>query len=65
MDTVLVGGLSVVAFIVVLYYCHNQLNKADLTPTTKRIGNIALMLLVLGAAVIAIDWHSATWLASR
>ena len=35
-----------------------------MSPTSKRMINYGLILLVIGAATIAIDWHSSTWLAA-
>ena len=63
MDTVLVGGFSVLVFFGVIWGIHNRLEASSLSPTTKRLGNYALIVLVVGAATIAIDWHSSVWMA--
>ncbi len=65
MDTVLVGGISVLIFFGLIWLSHDRLEKSSLSPTAKRIGNYALIVLVIGAATIAIDWHSSTWMATR
>ena len=65
MDTVLIGGFSVLVFFGVIWLAHSTLEKSKLSPTAKRVGNYALVACVVGAAAIAIDWHAANWMASR
>lgn len=65
MDTVLVGGISVLVFFGLIWLIHFKIDASGLSPTTKRIVNYGLIVLVIGAAVVAIDWHSSTWMAAR
>lgn len=65
MDTVLVGGFSVLVFFGVIWLLHDRLDKSTLSPTAKRLGNYALIVLVIGSATLAIDWHASVWLANR
>jgi hypothetical protein len=65
MDTVLVGGATVLLFAGGVFLLQDRLNKSSLSPTAKRLGNYAMVALILGAAVVAINWHSTVWLASR
>ena len=65
MDTVLIGGLSVIIFAGVMFLAQDRWNKADISPTVKRVGNYVLVAGIIIAALIAIDWHSSTWLATR
>ena len=65
MDTVLVGGLSVLAVMGAVFYTQHKINTADIMPNTKKMLNFGLVLVIVGAAAIAIDWHSSVWLANR
>ena len=65
MDTVLIGGLSVLIFFGLVWLTHAKVEASEMSPTSKRMINYGLILLVIGAATIAIDWHSSTWLAAR
>ena len=65
MDTVIVGGFSVLVFFGLIWLAHSSLEKSTLSPTAKRVGNYALVVCVVGAAAIAIDWHAANWMATR
>ena len=65
MDTVFIGGLSVLVFFGILYATHMKLEKSELSPNVKRFANYALVLMVIGAATWAIDWHADVWMATR
>ena len=65
MDTVLIGGLGVLVFFGALYVTHITIEKSNLSQKAKRFGNYALILLVIGAATCAIDWHAEVWMATR
>lgn len=63
MDTVLIGGLSVLIFFGVVWLIHFKVDASELSPTAKRVVNYGLVVLVLGAAILAIDWHNEVWMA--
>ena len=63
MDTVLIGGLVVLLFAGAVWLVHFKVDASDLSPTVKRVVNYSLVILVLAAAVAAIDWHNDVWLA--
>jgi len=65
MDTVLVGGASVLLFAGGVFLLQDRLNKSSLSPTAKRLAHYAMVALILGAAVVVINWHSTMWLATR
>ena len=65
MDTVLVGGASVLLFAGGVFLLQDRFNKSSLSPTAKRLAHYAMVALILGAAVVAINWHSTMWLATR
>lgn len=64
-DTVLIGGLAVLLFFYCVWRIHEWAANAGLSPETRRRIGILLVLVVLGAAVAAIHWHSTRWLAAR
>ena len=65
MDTVLIGGFSVLATMGAVFFMQHKINTADLMPNTKKMLNFAMVLVIVGAAAIAIDWHSSVWMAAR
>lgn len=65
MDTVLVGGFSVLVVMGAVFFLQHKINTSSFDAPTKRMLNIGLVLLIIGAAAIAINWHSSVWLASR
>lgn len=65
MDTVLVGGISVLIIAGLMWLIHARVEASDMSPKAKRVVNYGLILLIVAAAIIAIDWHNSTWLAAR
>lgn len=62
MDTVLVGGIGLLLLIAGVWQAQTMLEKSKLPDRVKRLGSYALILLVIGAAVAAMQWHSSAWL---
>ena len=65
MDTFLVVGFSVLAVMGAVFFLQHKINTADIMPNTKKMLNFGLVIMIIGAAAIAIDWHSSVWLANR
>lgn len=63
MDTVLVGGVGMLLLIAAVWQGQKMLDKSALPERLKRLGNYALILIVIIAAISAMRWHSNMWLA--
>lgn len=62
MDTVLVGGVGLLLIMGAVWQAQKALDQSSLSPRIKRVGGYALILVVIGAAVAVMQWHSSAWL---